>query len=85
MYENYQAENLLNKITAKNIEIGSTVSYKLLSSQRPTNPNRLWHGKVIKFMSSSNTIVVALLDVGYEGLLELVKFEQIVTIDEFTN
>lgn len=62
------------------LEKGSIVEYRLLPCQRPTNPSKLWRAKLIRYIGRA--ILVELVEPGYVGLTELVKAEQIVTIDE---
>ena len=58
--------------------VGDIVTYTLLPAHRPTNPKRVWQGKVLSLASGG--VMVELLDEGYEGLREFVKTIQFVTV-----
>ena len=60
--------------------IGSTVTYVLPLSQRPTHPNKLWHGKITAI--SQEVVRVDSLEPGYEGQSEIVHLENIRAIEE---
>ena len=61
---------------------GVIISYRLQLSQRPIRPDRLWYGQVDD-VSRSNAnremgfCYVTVLDNGYNGMQELVFFDQI--------
>lgn len=68
------------------INIGSVIQYVLQPSQLPTNPNRIWKGKVEKVIrdtSNSDGICwIHLVEPEYNGLEEYVFFSQIVGIEK---
>jgi len=57
------------------------ISYVLLPSQRPTHPAKQWPGKICKVFTDHSGGIYAFqiesLEVGYEGLTELVLIQQI--------
>ncbi len=61
------------------LQRGAVIAYRLRPSDRPTNPQRLWHGRVEDVHAPM--CWVRLLDPGYTGLDETVFFEQIVGIE----
>ena len=61
------------------IRAGVVIAYRLRPSDRPTNPQRLWHG-IIKDVYT-RACWVCLTEPGYEGLDEMIFFEQIVGIE----
>jgi hypothetical protein len=63
-------------------DVGNVVVYKLLPKDSPTNPERLWRGRVAKVFSGTDCVEVAVLEQGYEGLTEIVMLSQIVTMQE---
>ncbi len=68
----------MNTIDRSLLQSGSVIWYRLLPYQLPTNPDRLWRGKILSIGSS--IVLVESLEAGYEGLKEFVRFEQIVEI-----
>ena len=60
------------------IRSGVEIVYRLRPSDRPKNPQRLWHGRVKDVYTRA--CKVCLTEPGYEGLDELIFFEQIVSI-----
>ena len=60
---------------------GTILVYKLRSVDRPTNPDKMWRGKVIQYNSCASLAVVTLLEEGYEGLEDWVWREQIVGLE----
>ena len=73
----FQRENL-----GKLPDVGDVIFYKLLPKDSPTNPERLWRGRVAKVYSVTDCVEVTVLEQGYEGLTEIVISSQIVTILE---
>ena len=61
------------------IQAGVVIAYRLRPSDCPTNPQRLWHG-IIKDVYT-RACWVCLTEPGYEGLDEMIFFEQIVCIE----
>ena len=64
---------------------GMIITYKLLPEERPTRPGRLWRGRVRKVQKSPTyphpgLCWVTSMEEGYEGLVEVVAFRQIVKI-----
>ena len=63
-------------------DVGNVIAYKLLLKDCPTNPDRLWRGRVTKVYSLTDCVEVAVLEQGYEGLTEIVMSSQIVMMPE---
>lgn len=63
-------------------DVGNVVVYKLLPKDSPTNPERLWKGRVAKAHSGTDCIEVSVLEQGYEGLIEIIMLSQIEMIPE---
>jgi hypothetical protein len=61
------------------IQSGVDIAYRLRPSDCPKNPQRLWHGRVKDVYNRA--CKVCLTESGYEGLDEIVFFEQIVSIE----
>ncbi len=65
--------------------VGDIVYYKLRSSEHPTEPDKIWHGKAIRVSVDQprtiDHIQVESLESGYEGLTELVMLSQIVRVE----
>ena len=61
------------------LQRGVVIAYRLRLSDRPTNPLRLWHGRVEDVHAPM--CWVRLIDPGYAGLDEMIFFEQIVGIE----
>ncbi len=61
------------------VQTGVVVVYRLRPSERPTNPERLWHGIVTEVHTKA--CWVRLTEPGYEGLDEMIFSEQIVGIE----
>jgi hypothetical protein len=61
------------------VQAGVGIAYRLRPSDRPTNPQRLWHG-IIKDVYT-RACWVCLTEPEYEGLDEMIFFEQIVGIE----
>ena len=60
------------------IQAGVAIAYRLRPSDRPTSPERLWHGVVEDVYPGA--CHVRLTEPGFEGLDEMIFFEQIVGI-----
>lgn len=68
------------------IDAGTIIQYVLLPSSQPTNPNKLWRGKVervtrSKFDRGIVTCRIQSIEPGYEGIEEYVYPEQIVNVE----
>lgn len=61
------------------IQAGVIITYRLRPSDLPTNPQRLWYG-IVKDVYT-RACRVCLTEPGYEGLDEMIFFEQIVGIE----
>jgi hypothetical protein len=78
---NKRLEHMVNTDT---LEPGMVISYKLLPKDRPTDPDRLWRGKIQRVNISSvhrnlgHCWVESLEGEPYTGLTEVVTFAQIV-------
>ena len=68
--------------------VGAIFLYKLLPAENPTNPNRLWRGKVLSLrIGMPNSLDVALvenLDLGYAAGTEFVLLSQIEAVETST-
>jgi hypothetical protein len=62
------------------VQAGIGIAYRMRLSERPTNPERLWHGIIEEVHPP--VCWVRLNEPGYEGLDEMIFFEQIVDIEE---
>jgi len=64
---------------------GAIIHYRLLPAERPTNPLRIWRGKVLACYLGMKYFLdccrVESLESGYEELTELVLLSQIVSIE----
>ncbi len=56
------------------------IAYRLLPKDMPTNPLKVWHGKVK--VIGQEALVVEILEVGYSNLTEVIRYEQIVGVSE---
>jgi hypothetical protein len=65
-------------MSLNDISSGTIIEYRLRNADRPTNPERVWRGQVIRYHSCFHLAVVTVLDEGYEGLEDWVWREQIV-------
>ncbi|MFL5704740.1 MAG: hypothetical protein ACJ8AG_18160 [Ktedonobacteraceae bacterium] len=61
------------------VQIGVVIVYRLRPSDRPTNPQRLWHGRVKDVYNGA--CWVCSIEPEYENLEEIVFFHQIVGIE----
>ena len=52
--------------------VNDTITYRMRLAEKPVDPLRLWHGKVIEVREP--VCWVRLTDKGYEGMRELVIF-----------
>jgi len=59
--------------------VNDTITYRMRLAEKPVDPLRLWHGKVIEVREP--VCWVRLTDKGYEGMRELVIFFQIVDVN----
>ncbi len=66
------------------LQVGGIVGYRLRSSQYPTNPQKIWRGKVLSItLNTTKTfglVGVESVEAGYEGCTEDVFLSQIVTV-----
>ena len=60
------------------VRAGVVIAYRLRPSEHPTNPKRLWHGRVEKVYTE--VCQVHLTELGYVGEHEMVFLSQIVSI-----
>ncbi len=72
----------MSNIRLDTIDIGSIVQYLLLPSEQPTDPNKLWKGRVDRVIRSTSTGRISMcrilsLESGYEGMEEYIYFDQI--------
>lgn len=60
------------------------IAYRLKPSQLPTDEKRLWHGRVLHAILDRvgllDSVIVQVLDLGYEGETEIVFLEQIIDV-----
>ena len=67
------------------LQEGTIIHYRLLPAERPSNPNRVWKGRVLKAWMGMHFLLdccrVVSLEPGYEELTELVLISQIVEIE----
>jgi len=72
-------------IDASKLYVGAIILYKLLPAENPTNPDRLWRGRVLSLhIGMSGSLDVALvenLDIGYCAGTEFVLLTQIQSIE----
>jgi hypothetical protein len=68
-----------NNPVIRDIKPGIIIAYRLKPSDRPTNPNKLWRGKV-KWCNSYG-ILVEILEEDYTGLAETISYEQVLSIE----
>jgi hypothetical protein len=61
------------------IQPGVAIAYRLRPSDLPTNPQRLWHGRVENVYAGA--CWVCSVEPGYKGLDEMIFFEQVVGIE----
>ncbi len=61
------------------IRPGTIIAYGLLPVDMPLNPNKVWRGKV-KWCNDT-IILVDMLEPGYNGLNEMVTYEQLVGVE----
>jgi hypothetical protein len=59
------------------LQPGCLVAYRLLPHDMPTNPQKLWIGKVVTINWPAQCCYVELLEDGYKGLHEYVYLVQI--------
>lgn len=58
---------------------GTIIAYRLLPTDIPLNPNKVWRGKV-KWCNDT-IILVDMLEPGYNGLNETVTYDQLVGVE----
>ena len=66
--------------TFQTLAVGAIIAYTLSSDQRPTNPQRTYSGVVTSIVHKAESVIVTLLDEGYEGLSEPVGRSQIQSV-----
>jgi hypothetical protein len=62
------------------IKPGMIIAYHLLPKDMPINPNKIWRGKVMQYNELS--IRVETLEPGYEGLTEIISYEQVIGMSQ---
>ena len=66
--------------TFQTLAVGDIITYILLADQRPANPKRTYTGTVTSIVHKAESVIVMLLDEGYEGLSEPVGRSQIQSV-----
>ena len=68
------------------LQVGVIVDYQLRSSQYPTDPHQIRHGKVLSMQlnaaKTSGIVGVESVESGYEGYTEDIFLSQILTVEE---
>lgn len=70
----------MDEKTFQTIAVGDIITYTLVADQRPTNPHRSYRGVVTSMVHKAQSVIVTLLDEGYEGLSEPVGRSQIQSV-----
>ena len=70
----------MNEKTFQTLAVGDIITYTLSADQRPTNPHRTYRGMVTSMVHKAQSVIVTLLDEGYEGLSEPVGRSQIQSV-----
>ncbi len=79
----HQGKAQMNKAVRTDIKVGSTVYYTLAENLLPTNPTKVWKGRVAYTHSPlCQFLIVESLEPGYEGEYEPVFLDQIVSIEK---
>jgi len=60
------------------IRPGMIIAYRLLPKDMPTNPNKVWRGKVL--CCKGDIVLVELLEPGFQNLRENITYQQIVGV-----
>ena len=60
------------------IRPGMIIAYRLLPKDMPTNPNKVWLGKVVR--CEGDILLVELLEPGFQNLQEHITYQQIVGV-----
>ncbi len=68
----------LSKEAFQQVRKGDVIIYLLASSEHPTHPLKEWHGRVEALYGE--LVVVAVLDVGYEGEGDMVNQAEILFV-----
>jgi hypothetical protein len=66
--------------TFQTLAAGAIITYTLAADQRPANPQRTYRGMVTSIVHKAQSVIVMLLDEGYEGLSEPVGRSQIQSV-----
>ena len=66
--------------TFQTLAVGDIIIYTLAADQRPTNPHRTYRGVVTSMVHKAESVLVTLLDEGYEGLSEPVGRSQMQSV-----
>jgi len=70
----------------KQLVKGCHIAYRLRASQLPTNKEKLWHGLVLHTILDRvgllDSVIVKVLDPGYEEDTEIVFLEQIIDVSK---
>ena len=69
-------------INTTHLEVGAKVAYRLKPQDLPSNPLKIWIGKVLTFDPIAGLLWVESLEEGYTGLKEFVYFSQIVGVEK---
>ena len=68
----------------KQLVKGCHIAYRLRASQLPTNKEKLWHGLVLHMILDRvgllDSVIVKVVDPGYEEETEVVFLEQIIVV-----
>ncbi len=71
-------------INVEQLQPGIVVEYRLRPDQQPTNPDKIWHGRVLHlFVNHSllyDGVMVEITNPGFEGGTEFVHLSQLTNI-----
>lgn len=71
----------MSTIRVEQLTVGTVITYRLLPMHRPTHPERLWRGRIIRSFPGQQVVWVESLEEGYEGETEYVELEQITGLE----
>lgn len=60
------------------INLGDTIGYHLAPNRKPTDPMKVWHGRVKQIFNTLHMVRVECTDEGFEGEIEEVEAQYIV-------
>ncbi len=66
-------------IDTSHLRTGAIIGYHLPPSEQPSDPNRIWKGRVISWHGNM-LLIVEMLEPGYQGLREYVNVNQVVAV-----